>query len=512
MPISRLGRNAVYTFLSQIVAIGLGFVATRYIYTKLGGDALGLLYFSLTLNEVLNRAGLSGISSLTVREVSYNLDSQSGYLHDYIRTASLFYWGLYGLILVAVLLGTPWIIRHWVTLTELEPEYATRVLQVFLVGVLTIIPFSLYGALLRGRQDIGYISLVNVLGTALRQLGMIVVLILGGSALHIAWWVSLSFIAIGIAFFIRTFRTFPSSVLLRPKWNAEVIVRNRSFAANMAALTGLDALQQQIDKIVISLLLPLGYLGYYSFLYTTVGRSALVRAALGSTSLPALTELYAEGNRAKLIATHRKLLDIQAYAAIPLFAAIAFALKPLLSYTFSPAIAEELLVTGLLLITGFYLIGMNAPNYQLAIATGRPYLARKSSELAIWLTVPAAILLIYQYGITGAGYTLLIQSLFGYFYLVPRIYRECLDRPASDWYHYWPRPLVLGLSVYGLTLYLLFALERTSILGLAGAYALASALFAAIAYHWVDPALTAQFRRSIMFLRDRYFRRLLHHL
>ena len=67
---SRLGRNILYNLAGQGLALVLGFVAVRFIYRDLGDDAVGLIFFALTLNAVLAAALDLSISSTIVREVA----------------------------------------------------------------------------------------------------------------------------------------------------------------------------------------------------------------------------------------------------------------------------------------------------------------------------------------------------------------------------------------------------------------------------------------------------------
>ena len=47
---SRLSKNIFYNVTGQGLILALGFVAVRYVFRRLGGDALGLIYFAATLN------------------------------------------------------------------------------------------------------------------------------------------------------------------------------------------------------------------------------------------------------------------------------------------------------------------------------------------------------------------------------------------------------------------------------------------------------------------------------
>ena len=45
---SRLSKNIVYNALGQVLLLVLSFVAVKYVFRRLGADALGIIYFTIT--------------------------------------------------------------------------------------------------------------------------------------------------------------------------------------------------------------------------------------------------------------------------------------------------------------------------------------------------------------------------------------------------------------------------------------------------------------------------------
>ena len=95
---SRLSKNIIYNIIGQGLLLILGFVSVRYIFRRLGEDALGIIYFTATMNAVLRAVFDMGICNTTVREVSGHFESEPDYIKNLIRTFSLFYWAAYIII------------------------------------------------------------------------------------------------------------------------------------------------------------------------------------------------------------------------------------------------------------------------------------------------------------------------------------------------------------------------------------------------------------------------------
>ncbi len=74
---SRLKKNIIYNVFGRVSLVILSFVAVKFIYSGLGEDALGLIYFVLTLNALLSFVLEMGITTTTTREVSAHFENDS---------------------------------------------------------------------------------------------------------------------------------------------------------------------------------------------------------------------------------------------------------------------------------------------------------------------------------------------------------------------------------------------------------------------------------------------------
>ena len=67
---SRLSKNIIYNLIGKVIPIVFSFFAVKYIFGRLGEDALGLIFFTLAMNTVLTTVLNRGISQTSTREVS----------------------------------------------------------------------------------------------------------------------------------------------------------------------------------------------------------------------------------------------------------------------------------------------------------------------------------------------------------------------------------------------------------------------------------------------------------
>ncbi len=503
--LSKVTKNIIYNVLGQIATVLLGFVATRQIYSLLPADVLGLYYFSFALNLVLTQSLLGGIGALIIREVANGRVSDPAYVKRISQTTTLLFWAFYIVIVVVVFAITPWLVNNWIQLTEIDPATAILTLRILLFGILSAVLTTLYRCLLRGVEDMAFTNLTLVIATVVRQVGIVVFLHVGAGILLTAAWISISFWMIPVALFVRSKYFFTWAELVQPSWHIDVVRRNLNDAAKLGASTVLDMVQYQADKIIISALMPISMLGMYSFVYSFVTRAGSFRAAVGSAALPAMSRIHAANRNAGVLRLYDKLETLMAYGTLPLFALLAFAMYPITSFVFSPSDAQHLLLPGILLVIGVYLLGVSSPARELSVATGYPGLITSTSLLSVVISVPAAVVLIRAMGLEGAGYASLIMGIVFALYFVPQVYTKCMGRPVRTWFAFLGRILLLITLTYGAAGLLIVQEGLFSIGALAVGYTIASIGFMVGSYFLVEREiiedLITSFRRLLSRLR-----------
>lgn len=474
--LSRLTRNIIYSLCGQILILLLGFVSVKYIFGRLGADALGIIYFTVTLNSLLTVILDMGICSTTVREVAAHIDTEPEYIHDLIRTASLFYWGAFFFLGFAVYVVSPFLIRQWMHLREMDAETAVYILRFLGIASLVGLQQSFYASIFRGLQRMEFNNVIDVVINIVRQFGTILTLIMGGGLLQVVYWISASY-GLSILLYLGALHRFFPFKALMPGYSSRVIQRNRAFASIMTLQTILGGIIYQIDKVVLSKLMPIGLFGYYSFAYGNVSKGMLIADAIGLAAYPSFSALHRSGDKKGLLAQYRKLQDVLCFSTGPIFALIPFALLPLFSFMLNREAAKLLLVPTTLLCLGFYIHGALRIQHNFAVAAGRPGIAVRTNLLAVLTVTPISIVLIYHYGMTGAALYWILYNVFNAVYAVPKICKECINIPPQEWYVQVAKALLLISSVYGIAWVGLTFIDDFSIPSLTVAYLTATIIF-----------------------------------
>ena len=497
---SRLSKNIIYNLLGQGLLLVLGFVAVKYVFKRLGEDALGIIYFTLTMNAVLCAVLEMGICSTTVREVSVHFNDEPGYIRDLIRTGSLLYWSTYVLLGMAIYYGAPVLVDKWVNLKSMDTATATRALRILGIALVVTLPQRFYASLFRGLQRMEFNNTIDAATMGLQQFGTIAILTLGGGLFQVVYWYAVCFGLSILVYFSVSARFFSWQALI-PGYSSGVIRRNLRFSLNMMSISILSMIHAQADKVILSKLLPISTLGYYGFVYGLIARMHLFSDAIAQAVFPSFSALFKAGDRSGLMMQYRKLQDFVCLATVPLFAAILFAAVPLFTYVFNREVARMLLLPITFLCVGSYMHGPLYVPYVFSLAAGKPEISAKSNFLALFTVLPVTGILIYFFGLVGAGFSWVFYHLFTYAYAVPRICSECLEIPTIEWYAQIGKILAVAGLTYGIAWAMLRFLGAHSILALALAYLGASVVFTFEAYWLASEELRAALWKLLQTLR-----------
>ena len=493
---TRLTKNIIYNVTGQGLVLVLSLVAVRFIFRRLGDDAFGLIFFNIVLTTVLSSALELGVSSTIVREVSSRMEAEPDYVRTLIRTASTLYWAA-GLVLVAIIWVTaPLLVTHWVNLRTIDSQTAATLLRIMSATTLVALPRGLYASVIRGRQMMHLSNAIDVGATLTQQAGILVILLGGGRVYMVAAWISVNAFLTIAAYLMTAARLFGWTTM-KPSISVPAIRRNLGFTGHMMVISALSLVHTQAAQVIVSKLLPIVEFGFYSFAWSTVNRASLITVAAAQAAFPSFSGLFAEGDRPRLMQQYRKLQDLVCYATLPLFTGICFAALPVYAYVFNSGVAQSLLLPTAFLALGSWMNGALTVPYTLSVAMGKPQIAARTTTLALLLVLPATVVLIFVFGLPGAGFSWVFYNLFAYSYMIPRICRECLQSDPWAWYGHVAKVLGLAAATYGSAWLVVTAVGTFTLPVLVAAYLVATVAYALGATAMIGADLRETLRQTV---------------
>ena len=254
----------------------------------------------------------------------------------------------------------PWLAAHWINLRSANPGTATTLVRILGISALLSVPRSLYAAVLRGCQRMSLKNGIDVGVSAIQQAGIIAILIRGGSPVPVVAWIAVTSV-LGLTGQLLGAATVLSWQAMIPRFTTEGVSRTLGFSVQMISISALSMVHTQVDKIVVSKLLPISAFGYYGAASSLVTRAALVTNAIADAAYPSLSQRMHGSGRTQLRGHYNALQDLLAYTTIPVFAGIVFFSVPLFSFLFGVAPAHALEAPTALLSLGSFMNGMLIP-------------------------------------------------------------------------------------------------------------------------------------------------------
>jgi O-antigen/teichoic acid export membrane protein len=399
--------------------IGSGFVvlapmlALPYYLHALGGSVWGLVSFIVMLQAVLALID-AGMSQALVREITLRLDS--GAESKGATAAILFgferiYWIFSVSVGCIIVLFANFIAIHWLQLGGLSAELGRQAVYGAAALFAVQFPGSVYRSFLVGAQAQVKLNGIMLSSTLLRHIGGVVIISIWPTlAAYLFWHISIVFLET----LVRAKLAWRILSINRSHvgWQAAELRNSWTLIANMSSATWLGALTIQMDKILLSRMVPIEQFGYYVIAATISTGMLQLISPLTQAVLPRAIQLRSDS--AALRNLNIKLVKSITFIVLLILIGFIAIGKPLLELWLRDSKVVEIvypLLAILLVGTGlnaFYNVG-----YVNWLAHGHINKVFQVNLISFLVSVPLLILLISKYGLFGATFGWLFLNTIG---------------------------------------------------------------------------------------------------
>lgn len=398
----------------------------------LGGEAFGLVGFSIMLQAWIQLLDL-GISPVLAREMSrYRAGSVSR--NEISAKLNALEMAMGGAGLVVALLMTAssdWIARSWLSVNGISKgELATCVALIGLSGVLAWLS-GMYRSCLSGLERQKLFNGLNVALATIRYVGVVPVLFYVSDA-------PVNFFAYQAGVGVLSVGLFSSAVRRcvthRPtfRWHKPALLSMLPMVGSMAFLTIAWVSTTQIDKLVLSGLVPLE--DYGNFMLATMAASGvmILIPPINQVVQPRLTILAERKDYVQLVMLYRLSMQIFVVAFFALGGVVAFFAEPiLLVWVGSPAVAADAASILFWYALANSVTGVLVLPFMLQFAKGQLRFQVISNVVTLATFVPALVVAAVLWGAVGTGRVQFLGNLLFFSLWVPVVHRKLL--PALSW-------------------------------------------------------------------------------
>lgn len=441
MPLPQLAKNILVSLASQGVLLILGLFSTHAIFAYLGGDALGIVNFSLLISSILVSFFDAGINIVAVREIAANRTSDPPYATSVVQVLagttlltlalSLFIVGIFSSLFLSI----------W-TRTSLGNE-GTLAFFFMTAGLLCGIVRAYFSIVLAGYDRIDFYNYAQLAFTLLQQIGIIILAAASGSLMTISFWYLISGV-ISCGIFGVGASHIVGRALFMPRWKPRFLLENASFIGRNFCNGFLSSFLFSLDRWFISRVLPLESLGLYGTVQGIAGKVALMPNAILSPAFVRLSHDISSASADALYLLYRRFQDLTLIAGVIGSGAVILFGDYLLARVFTPALARSLITPLFLLVVGhLFFIALFIPHW-FALAHKRVDLLLRANIMSIPFTALVIGAGIGSYGITAAALVYACVAFSHYIFFIPRFSRICIHRKAACWY--WETARIIGLA------------------------------------------------------------------
>ena len=433
---NQIKHNLIANFVGKGWAALMGIVFIPLYIKFMGMEAYGLVGFFTTLQAIFLLLDL-GLTTTLNREIArYSaLPEKSQEMRDLVRTLEIIYWGLAFCIGALVLILSPFIASGWIKADTLSVDVVQK--SVILMGLVLAFQFPLgfYSGGLLGLQRQVLFNILNALWYTLRFAGGVLVLWLISPTIltFFEWQVVVSVLSTGLMA-KALWQSLPASHK-RARFQVSIWRSVWRFAAGMTGISAITLLLTQVDKIILSKMLPLELFGYYTLAWTVASGLTTLISSVFTALFPSFSQRVAAGDMEGLKQLYHRSCQLMSVVILPVAVLMAlFAQEILMVWTENPLTVANTHILVSLLLIGTALNGlMNLP-YALQLAHGWTSLAFYINVISVIVLIPLEVVAISHYGAIGAAVIWVILNGSYVIITIPIMHRRLLKGEQSRWY------------------------------------------------------------------------------
>jgi O-antigen/teichoic acid export membrane protein len=379
----------------------------------LGVESYGLVGFYMTVQAVLQILDV-GLSPALNRELARRTATGAPVpgTADMVKTLEAIYWtvglGL-GLVIAA---GSSLLANHWVNAKGLPPTDVARAIALMGLSFAFQWPISFYTGGLMGLQRQTLTALVNIATVSVFGVGVVALLIPYPSVNVFFGWRAIT--ALLTALVLRRMLWTSPGVWLpgeKPRVQLGSLAGIWAFSLGMTGITLTGMILSQVDKLVLTKLLPLDQFGYYSLANSAASLLPQLVAPLFLAVFPMLSQAIVGRNQDEVRGQFHLSAQLTALVVFPAAATLVFFAHDVLTvWTGTPQLAQASSRALSLLALGAMLNSIMVMPYTLQLAHGWTRLSVNINLVLVAITVPYSIFATWRWGSVGAASTPVVMN------------------------------------------------------------------------------------------------------
>lgn len=383
--------------------------------TYLGAEAFGLIGFFTMLSAwmMLLDIGLSATISRQSASLKHSLEGMLEFKHI-LRSVESVFLIIALIIAVGVWSADSWIANNWLNIKVLDKNEVAYCISLMglMIGFKWIV--GLYKGAINGFEQQVWNNIYGVSINSLKFIGgfILVKYISQEPSSYFEYQLAIGVIEL-LVIHNKVYKVVPKSDnFIMP--SVIMLKKIMPFALGIAYTSGIWIILTQIDKLLLSNILPLKEYGYFTLVAVVVSGMSALSGPIGTAVQPRMTALISMGNHDEMIRLYKKATQFVSVIGFAVAGTVAvFSTELLYAWTGNmeaalwagPILFWYALGNGLLMVLAF--------QYYLQFAHGNLKYHIWGNTVFGFVQIAVMIVVVYSYGALGAGIAwFTLQSIF----------------------------------------------------------------------------------------------------
>lgn len=438
--------NSLANYAGRFYVILAGILILPLFLEYLGDEAYGLIGLFTLVQSVISLLNF-GLSPTLGREAARSKVKPDGYerFGKILRSYELI------ILCICLMLATTAMIFSrdhaslWLRFDKLETDVVAT--AVFLLCAAAIFRFAqtLYRSAIMGLEEQVWINVVDIVFATLRYVVALLLVIYVSDSVVV--YFAYQLIVSALEFLLirhRLVNRMPRESFPQLRYYHEAACTTYPFAAGIAYTAGIWVLITQIDKMILSGILPLEEFGYYSLVALVAAGLLQVSQPISIALRPRFTSLLAQNKEREMLELYHLGTQVVTVISIPAAWVIAFNSEALIYAWTGNLIAAQWAAKPLFwFILGNAILTVGAFQYFLQFAHGKLNLHVWGSTISACVQIPVLAYAANFYGAYGAAIAWFAVRLLFFIAWVPIVHQQLAPGIHKSWLSQDILPIVL---------------------------------------------------------------------
>ncbi len=433
---SKIKKNILANYLGQVWRVAVLLFCVPLYIKYLGIESYGLITIFVMLQAYMGLLDLGMKPALGREMARFTAGAHNKQaIWDLLRSIEMVIIGMSILLALGMWAASGWLATNWVKagnikLITIEHAFA-------IMGIVIAFRFieSLYSSSLAGLQRQVLQNVISIVMVTLQGIGAVAVLACISPTIEMffAWQLIIS-LATVLLLRVVVYRVLPlPQQAARFSWTALLGIWR--FAAGMASITLVGLMLTQLDKLMLSFLLPLEMFGYYALAALVASGLDMFTGPVASAIYPHFIELLTQRKDVALRRIYHQSAQLISVLTGPVAAVLMlFPERVLLIWTGEITLSHQVAPIMSLLVLGTLFHCMLWIPYQLQLAHGWTNLTIKCSAVAIILLIPCLLYVTPIYGPIGVAWVWVALNAGFLLVNIPLMHQRILTEEKWTWY------------------------------------------------------------------------------